>query len=41
MNSDYNQISIVPEDQDMTTFMCPSFTYRRMPFGLRNALATF
>jgi hypothetical protein len=31
------------EDQEKTTFTCPfrTFTYRRMPFGLCNALATF
>ena len=41
--SGYNQISIAPEDQEKTTFTCPfgTFAYRRMPFGLCNALATF
>ncbi|GAB2286267.1 hypothetical protein Dimus_039754 [Dionaea muscipula] len=41
--SGYFQIAIQPEDQDKTTFTCPygTFTYRRMPFGLCNALATF
>ena len=41
--SDYNQISIVLEDQEKTTFTCPygSFAFRRMPFGLCNASATF
>ena len=31
------------EDQDKTIFTCPygTFTFRRMPFGLCNALATF
>jgi hypothetical protein len=31
------------EDQDKTTFTCPfgTFAYRRMPFGLCNALTTF
>ncbi|GKC89366.1 reverse transcriptase domain-containing protein [Tanacetum coccineum] len=30
-------------DQEKTTFTCPfgTYTYRRMPFGLFNALATF
>ncbi|XP_073137086.1 uncharacterized protein [Henckelia pumila] len=41
--SGYNQIVIVPEDQEKTTFTCPYGTYafRRMPFGLCNAPATF
>ena len=41
--SGYNQISIAPEDQEKTTFTCPygTFAFRRMPFGLCNALATF
>ena len=32
-----------PEDQEKTTFTCPfgTFAYRRMPFGLCNAPATF
>jgi len=41
--SGYNQIAIAPEDQEKTTFTCPdgTFTYRRMPFGLCDAPATF
>ena len=41
--SSYNQIVIVPEDQQKTTFTCPFgiFAFRRMPFGLCNAPATF
>ncbi|CAN6723355.1 unnamed protein product [Malus baccata var. baccata] len=41
--SGYNQIIIAPEDQEKTTFTCPfgTFAYRRMPFGLCNAPATF
>ncbi|KAL4290245.1 hypothetical protein GQ457_14G018310 [Hibiscus cannabinus] len=41
--SGYNQIEIAPEDQSKTTFTCPygTFTFRRMPFGLCNAPATF
>jgi hypothetical protein len=32
-----------PEDKENTTFACPfgTFSYRRMPFGLCNAPATF
>src|SRR5438270_5145969 len=39
----YNQIYIAPEDQEKTTFTCPygTYAYRRMPFGLCNAPATF
>ncbi|CAN6718945.1 unnamed protein product [Malus baccata var. baccata] len=41
--SGYNQIVIAPDDQEKTTFTCPfgTFAYRRMPFGLCNASATF
>ncbi|KAM2294926.1 hypothetical protein ACFX1S_034781 [Malus domestica] len=41
--SGYNQIVIAPEDQEKTMFTCPfgTFAYRRMPFGLCNAPATF
>ncbi|XP_052198304.1 homeobox-leucine zipper protein HDG5-like [Diospyros lotus] len=41
--SGYNQIEIALEDQEKTTFTCPfrTFAYRRMPFGLCNASATF
>ncbi|CAN6566835.1 unnamed protein product [Malus baccata var. baccata] len=41
--SGYNQILIALEDQEKTTFTCPfgTFSYRRMPFGLCNAPATF
>ncbi|XP_073137588.1 uncharacterized protein [Henckelia pumila] len=37
------KIAIAPEDQEKTTFTCPfeTFAYRRMPFGLCNAPATF
>ncbi|KAL1333587.1 hypothetical protein AAHE18_11G111800 [Arachis hypogaea] len=39
----YNQIAVDPQDQEKTAFTCPSgvFAYRRMPFGLCNAPATF
>ncbi|XP_061357764.1 uncharacterized protein LOC133302056 [Gastrolobium bilobum] len=41
--SGYNQIALAPEDQHKTTFTCPygTFAFRRMPFGLCNAPATF
>ena len=39
----YFQIEIDVEDQEKTTFTCPfgTYAYRRMYFGLCNALATF
>ena len=39
----YNQIQIKPEDQHKITLIFPwgSFAYRKMPFGLKNARATF
>ncbi|GKC61757.1 putative nucleotidyltransferase, ribonuclease H, partial [Tanacetum coccineum] len=41
--SGYNQIPIHPDDHAKTTFTCPygTFAFRRMPFGLCNAPATF
>jgi hypothetical protein len=41
--SGYNQIEIALEDQEKITFTClfGTFAYRRMPFGLCNAPATF
>ncbi|CAJ2663002.1 unnamed protein product [Trifolium pratense] len=41
--SGYNQIVVDPADQEKTAFTCPFgvFAYRRMPFGLCNAPATF
>ena len=41
--SDHNQIAIALEDQEKTTFTCSyvTFAFRRMPFGLCNALGTF
>ncbi|GJV77042.1 putative nucleotidyltransferase, ribonuclease H [Tanacetum coccineum] len=41
--SGYFQIPIAPEDQEKTTFICPyrTFAYKRIPFGLCNALTTF
>ncbi|GJT55061.1 reverse transcriptase domain-containing protein [Tanacetum coccineum] len=41
--SEFFQIPIAPEDQEKITFTCTygTFAYRRMPFGLCNAPATF
>ena len=41
--SRYFQIEINVENQEKTTFTCPfgTYAYKRMPFGLCNALATF
>ena len=41
--SGYNKVLVSPNDQLKTTFRTPwgIFTYRRMPFGLINAGATF
>jgi hypothetical protein len=41
--SGFMQIPVHPDDQQKTTFTCPygTFAYRRMPFGLCNAPATF
>ncbi|GJY07246.1 reverse transcriptase domain-containing protein [Tanacetum coccineum] len=41
--SGYFQIPIDPNDQEKTTFTClfQTYAYRRMPFGLCNAPATF
>jgi hypothetical protein len=41
--SGYNQIQTNPKDQHKTIFICPwgTFAYRKMPFGLKNAGATF
>ncbi|GJX74162.1 reverse transcriptase domain-containing protein [Tanacetum coccineum] len=41
--SGFFQIPITPEDQEKMTFIClyGTLAYRRMPFGLRNAPATF
>ena len=41
--SGYNQIAVDPRDQEKMTFTClfGVFDYKRMPFGLCNAPATF
>ena len=39
----YNKIQIKPKDQHKTPFIFPwgNFSYRKMPFSLKNAKATF
>ena len=41
--SGYNQIEILPSDEHKTTFIFPwgNFSYRKLPFGLKNVGATF
>ncbi|KZL17871.1 reverse transcriptase family protein [Pseudovibrio sp. Ad37] len=41
--SGYNQINISPADQHKTAFICPwgTFSYKKLPFGLKNTGATF
>ena len=41
--SGYNQVVVLPEDQNKISFTTPwgTFMYARMPFGLINAGATF
>ncbi|XP_022891734.1 uncharacterized protein LOC111406565 [Olea europaea var. sylvestris] len=41
--SSYNQVLVAPDDQEKMIFTCPygTFAYRRMPFHLYNAPATF
>ncbi|GFW41655.1 hypothetical protein TNCV_4035701 [Trichonephila clavipes] len=43
LKSGYHQVNVNPADRDKTAFVCPFGTYRfkRMPFGLKNALTTF
>ncbi|WJX23763.1 hypothetical protein P8452_12952 [Trifolium repens] len=41
--SGYNQIKMAPEDMEKTSFITPwgTFCYKVMPFGLKNACATY
>jgi len=41
--SRYNQVSVYEDDRDKTAFTTPwgNFHYAKMPFGLKNAGATF
>lgn len=41
--SGYNQINIAPADQHKTVSIYPwgTFAYKKLPFGLNNAGATF
>ena len=41
--SGYNHMEILPSNQHKTTFICPwgTFSYRKLPFGLKNDGATF
>jgi hypothetical protein len=41
--SGYNQDKILLTDQHKNNFICPwgTFTYRKLPFGLKNVGATF
>ncbi|GFV78192.1 retrovirus-related Pol polyprotein from transposon 17.6 [Trichonephila clavipes] len=43
LRAGYHQVKVHVEDQDKTAFVCPFGTYRflRMPYGFRNAPATF
>ncbi|GFV63426.1 retrovirus-related Pol polyprotein from transposon 297 [Trichonephila clavipes] len=43
LKSGYHQVNVNPADRDKTAFVCPFGTYRfkRMPFELKNAPATF
>ncbi|GFW74479.1 retrovirus-related Pol polyprotein from transposon 297 [Trichonephila clavipes] len=43
LRAGYHQVKVHVEDQNKTAFVCPFGTYRflRMPYGLRNAPATF
>ena len=42
-SSGYNQIRMAPEDEELTAFRTPKgiYCYKVMPFGLKNAGATY
>nr|GMD70604.1 uncharacterized protein LOC109157794 [Ipomoea batatas] len=42
-SSGYNQIRMAPEDEELTAFRTPKgiYCYKVMPFGLKNACATY
>jgi hypothetical protein len=41
--SGYNQVFVVEDDREKTTFITPweTYAYAQMPFGLKNVVATF
>jgi len=43
LRASYHQVKVADEDMDKSACICPkgTFRYRNMPFGLRNAGATF
>ena len=43
LRASYHQVGVNPSDSDKTAFICPSgmFKFKKMPFGLCNAGATF
>ena len=42
-SSSYNQIRMIPKDEELTAFRTPKgiYCYKVMPFGLKNAGATY